>query len=142
MNQYYIYLSSDYCKDIFRSNSVSDFTNKLDPPIELNNIEDWSVALTEISYPPGTKQSFSLYTDVITTSYGMGNQLPILRNVNVDSQKSNIIFDRPYYIKINNNFLEQLRVYIRGLNGESLSFNTGTLSCVLHLRRSTPWYES
>ena len=51
MSDFYIYLTSRSCINIFPKNSSSKFTNRIFPQIIFENIQEWEVGLTSLILP-------------------------------------------------------------------------------------------
>ncbi len=124
----YLHLSSNDSKSTHPDNKPFEFTVNLPRNLILNGA--WEIALTEI-YFQGKSGSKNLYifTDICESSYVADTFLPLLRIV-----KRSGPLDIPYYIKLSQDFVSELKVYIRTDGLKEPSFLIGTLRCTLHLR--------
>ncbi len=124
----YLYLSSDNSKSTHPSNRPSEFTVELPRNLILNGA--WEIALTEIYFQgEGDDKDLYIFTDICESSYVIDTLLPILRII-----KKSGPLEILYYIKLSQDFVSELRVYIRTDGLEEPSFLTKTLRCTLHLR--------
>ena len=142
--QHYVYITSA-STTLHTDNKPHDFTITLSTPINLNDLEDWSVAVTELELVPGaTSQSFCMCSDLCSDSHIGEKSLPVLRRfypfVITGSKKQVFTFPYPYYVKLKQKFIQKFRIYITDDKGLLLSVGNSTLKATLHFRRNSPWH--
>ena len=118
MSGFYLFITSNDCSDIFPSNTWNDFTIEFPQEIRLSNClgTAWSFALTEIALTNTSQSPLSdswiVLCDLAESSYIRGSTAPVLRTISQDTEKSGSLF-QTYYIGVNNNKFNRLRIYIR-----------------------------
>ena len=142
--QHYLFISSDDTPDLFPDNKPEDFRVELTPFIHFTQHEEWSIAVTEMEVYPTPSDPFTICLDACNSSQFGHTQVEVLRKFYpLKKGKRNLYtFQYPYYMRINRNVLDVLHFYIIDEQGSRKSFEIKTLKLTLHLRASTPWFQS
>lgn len=141
-NDFFMLLSNDACKTYYPSNNATDFTINL--PSTLNFTDPgWRCGLCEIEcYPnPKTPKSLFLLTDICEETIVNNQKLPLLRmislcNYKITRKPLTITYSNVFYRLVKRQSIDQLRIYIKDVSGESLSVELEKLTCTLHFKRS------
>jgi hypothetical protein len=132
-NNYYVYLKSNDSKDNHPENLPSDFTVELPRPLSLDG--DWVCCLKEITFPPASEVLY-ICSDLCVESFACDTSYPILRVVASGSKKKRTLnFEDPYYVRVKNDRLQHLRIFIRGVDLKPFNYQSGIVTCTLHLKR-------
>jgi hypothetical protein len=158
----YLFLSSNDCKSTHPENSVYDFTIDLPKSVLLNGQYECSMVeyilenrnenehvparmtLHSDSVSPSSaiipnelfsqnsrmKESLYIFCDICETSYIKEKYLPILKIAH--KYRSNY---GAYYMNINTNYFNRIRVYIRDEHLNFPSFSVNLFKCTLHIRK-------
>ena len=134
---HYLYLSQSDSKDYFPGNKAHDFVVKLTPPVVLEDLEDWSVAITELQVVPEIPSSFIVCCDLCQASHVGEKQLPVLRLIHpwVNVPINQYLFTDPYRIQIKQKVIDTIHIYITDEQGELMSLEQMQLRCTLQLRK-------
>ena len=117
----YYFLNSEDSKNIHPLNRNTDFIVEL--PDKLEGAK--SCALSEIKFQNSTNEDLYVFCDIIEYNYIKNNFLPILRTVTESTA-----FNNQYFIKIKQQSISRIRVYIRNADGEEPTL-TGPTTCTL-----------
>ncbi len=139
MDMYFVAKSSD-STDFYPTNTAASFKIKLFKPLTLKG--SWEVGLlgftltnVETKEVPDTmliESNLCQYSTVV----GGSKRLPILRHIfRTGGGDMSWEFDSPIYMPVNQSFVETIELYINSGQGNQLSFENGTSTCVLHLRK-------
>ena len=139
MDEFYIHLSSDNCKDLYPSNTTSDFKVQLPERFELQGT--WKCALVEIEYTlpstlPTTISSLYLNTNICDGSIVGPTKLPILRRLPLIPGTRRDVYSLPHYYPIKTYQLDVIHLYINTDIYRRASFFEGVLLCTLHFKRT------
>lgn len=138
MSGFYMFISSDDCKDVFADNSFYDFTIEVKPEIVLpcGGAGEWSFALTDINLENvgGTAlpETCTVLCDLARGSYMKGGSVPILRRIDVETETSGSLF-QTYYIGLNNLIFNRLRIYLRNSDLRPLNYTLWDSKAILNL---------
>ncbi len=138
-NMYFVAKSSDSA-DFYPTNTAASFKIKLYKPLILKG--SWEVGLlgftltnVETKEVPDTmliESNLCQYTTVV----GGRKRVPVLRHIFKAGSNMSWEFDSPIYMPVNQPFVETIEIYINSGQGSQLSFESGTSTCILHLRQS------
>ena len=137
----YLFLSSDDSLKIHENNKAIDFIVTLPSPLYLDREARWECGLCDLSIT--TKDSASVkradrlhvYCNLIETSYEQGSTQPILKTAQLKAVKNNVAFyNPPYYMRVAQERIDSIHIYLRLDKGQIPSFDDGITSCTLHLR--------
>ena len=138
MDLYFVVKSSD-STDFYPTNTAASFKIKLYRPLILEG--SWEVGLlgftlsnVETEKVPDLmliESNVCQYTTVV----GGSKRLPVLRHIFNKGGDMKWEFDSPIYMPVNQSFVETIELYIKSGQGNQLSFESGTSTCVLHLRK-------
>ena len=141
MEEHFLYLSSDDCREYFPNNTGGHFIAQLPRTLYLQG--PWKCALLEFRYAAQFKNAqhpddLIICSDICVENYINNVELPVLRRITVDydkpKQKKCVIVSQGYYVPIVPNTLKHVKIYIKGSNETNLSFSY-KVTCVLHLKR-------
>ena len=124
----YIHLSSKDSINSSPQNNCWDFTIDTGRYIRLEG--KYEVGLSEIWWDGEERENLYIFSDIVNPSFVMDSYLPILR---VTHQPK--IFTRPHYMRLAQDSISQIRVYIRTDKYKKPSFTPKSLNCTLEIRR-------
>jgi len=148
-NQFYVTLFSNASKEVFPDNTLTAFTIHLAQPIDLGQ-SDWEVGLTELSYEAPNRQlmrgklvdvissvNVLVYCDLITPQLVGTESVRLLRTVICPTQLGNHMFQNIYYLPVEKNPFQDIRIELREASGEPAALESGIIptKVVLHFRR-------
>ena len=139
MNEYYFILSSSDKKSLYTvSNLPCNYRVKLYKPLMLDGAWEMglvSCLLTTTETLPTLQLVQSSMCESQTVIEGR-HYLPVVKHlVKMEDGESVWNFDPPTYVAVNQSFIETVELLITGVDGVNPSFNAGTSTCVLHLRK-------
>lgn len=145
MSGFYMFISSDDCKDVFADNTFYDFTIEVKPEINLtggSGFGEWAFALTDISLDSATDtplpETCTVLCDLARGSYMSAGSVPILRRIDVESETSGSLF-QTYYIGVNKLIFNRIRIYLRNRDllplDKSLWNSKAVLNLTLHFQK-------
>ena len=106
-----------------------------DPAKQIKN----SSSLSEnISSTQNCYKNIYVYTDIIQNQYVGDVQVPLLRIVPVNKSYGEmccIRFDKPFFVPLNRNFVDCIKIDLRDDRGELISFMSGKSSATLLFKR-------
>ena len=132
-------LKSTDSTHFYPDNTITRFRIKLYNPLTLKGC--WKVALTELhlfNVKGGVPNALLVQSPLCEnlTVVGGDKHLPVLRYIARQKPKDvSWTFENPMYLSVNQTFVESLEINITDGEGNPLSFQSGTLVCVLHLVR-------
>ena len=146
---YYLYASSDDCKDLYPDNRPHRFTVRV--PRELDLSDTWYCALKELYFkgefrfnpkgllhvPKKAPQYLFLCTDVIEGSGVSNTYLPVLRRSEI-KKKLERVYTEPHYFRVNVPRLSDINFYVLDQDLKPVVFKKSPLTCLLHLTRRCP----
>ena len=132
-------VSNKDCKDLHPSNTASHFKVCLDDYMDFTDTHS-SCALLDISLTTQGvgNQGRDIYicTNVVSEQRVGNRKESLLRLTSVRRDKyQRETFVYPYYIPLKPIRGNTLEIYIRGDDGEMVSFLKGTTTCTLHFRK-------
>jgi hypothetical protein len=139
MKEMYLYLSSDSCKEIYPSNAPDEFRVRLPQALHLSEPDSWSLAILDVHLPrfsTGYKPKFIVFESTVCTPSVYESSLrPILQRLYFHELRRGLPVRilSPRYVTVNTKDLHTFDLYLRDENGSRISFNSGHLSCTLHL---------
>jgi hypothetical protein len=133
MEQHYLFLSSRDSLEAFPGNDVAEFVVQLPEALTLNGL--WCCALKEfvISSKEKSTRDFYICSDFSEDSFVGGQRFPVLRRVRRTSSGT-YSFTDPFYMKVNRQYLNRLRIHIRGDKLEPINIE-GKIMLTIHLKR-------
>ena len=123
-------------------NGLSDsILTKLSRPVIINEREEWSVALKEItlSTTSTTVEEVYLNLNVINEVYVNDTTAPILRRIPKADFGDDVRYDDPFYIPLNLKYFDTLEINIRNEKGRQVSLENVMVKGTLHFRKITSW---
>jgi hypothetical protein len=139
---FYVSLFSNGCKTYYPHNNARDFIIKLPNTLYLDDA-GWVCGLCEIQFTPNqqTPKTMFVLLDICQESIVNNKTLPLLRTVHFsysDTQPlqiKSLIYDRVFYLPLKQQRVDQIHVYIKGVNNDVPSFADEPLMCTLHFKR-------
>jgi len=148
-NQSYVTLFSNSSNEIYKDNTLVAFTIKLAQPIELNYAENWEVGICEVSCPPPIlgiglplttvgNSHVLVYCNVIFVGSDM---VRCLRTFIFPSINCENVFDKIYYVPVEQRKFHEIRIEYLLTNGNRVSFKDSKVptKVVLHFRKNYHW---
>ncbi|OOZ37152.1 hypothetical protein BOW52_10365 [Solemya elarraichensis gill symbiont] len=136
MEEHYLFLSSQNCKDLRPNNIASDFTVELPQPYTLEGV--WECGLKEIDVSLKEEMMY-VCSDICRESYAENTLLPVLRllpnEVKGKKRETYLVFEDPFYVRIKADTLTRVRIFIRGGRLQHIDSDSSTTRCTLHLRK-------
>ena len=148
-NHFYVTLFSNASKEVFPDNTLTAFTIHLAQPIDLGP-SDWEVRLAELSYKAPNRQilrgkmidviisvNVLVYCDLITPQMVGTINVRLLRTIICPTQLGNHMFQNIYYLPVEKNLFQDLRIELREASGEPAALEASIIPTrvVLHFRR-------
>ena len=139
MDDFYLYISSNDCANLFTSNGSTDFKVYLGRNVDL--IGEWKCGLKELYFHATSKIPCILYItcDICERSYTESNYIPLLRRIVVpalDDESYNIEFADTYYKRVTAKELTNISISIRGgVDPYGILSKAAPVLCVLHFKR-------
>ena len=120
------------------SNSI---LRKLSRPVIINEREEWSVALKEITLSTTSTSVEEVYLNlnVVNEVYVNGTTAPILRRIPKADFGVDVRYDDPFYIPLNLKYFDTLEINIRNEKGRQVSLENVMVKGTLHFRKITSW---
>jgi hypothetical protein len=132
-----MFLASDDSLLTHVNNTAGDFVVELPRRYRLDG--SWECAINEITFVSEFEQltdRIYVYADVFGDSYVIGNTLPVIRSIDVDTDtKVDLSFNPLCYIKVQTDELRRIRIFIRDRNLKPSRFKFDRLYCTLHFRQ-------
>ena len=142
-NQFYVTLFSNSSRKIYGDNTLSAFTMKLAQPIDLNYAENWEVGICEVTCPPplvGTvgNTNVLIYCNVISPQFVGSNMVRCLRTFIYPSTTCENIFDKIYYVPVEQRKFQEIRIQFLLTNRNRVPFKDSKVptKVVLHFRKN------
>lgn len=134
---HYLFVSNEDSKLTHPGNTPDDFTVELPRPLNLDG--HWVCGLKEI-YVSNKVNTGKVYvcTDLCQESLVCDTYTPVLRVIHkaVATRDTALTFDDPYYVKVQRERLQRLRIFTRGDKLSTIKFKSnGHCSCTIHLKR-------
>ena len=85
--------------------------------------------------------SLMIYSDIVSYSIVGNAQANFLRSAHVDDKYEfgsdvSLIFRKPYYLPVNSNYIDKIRINIKDDSGNPIQFQFGRVSVTLHFKRT------
>ena len=151
-NHFCVTLFSNSSSAIYKDNTLSAFTIKLVQPIELNYAEKWEVGICEVTCPTplvGTGVPMTtvgntyvlVYCNVIAPQYIGSDMVRCLRTFPYPSTTCANVFDKIYYVPVEQRKFQEIRVEFLKTSGKRVPFKDSKVptKVVLHFRKDYTW---
>lgn len=145
IRQTYCYVSNENSLNHFPDNHAGEFKVKLAERLILEG--EWVCALTEFQYTvqtPPLEALSEIYvcSNLCDSSLVGGVKLSVLRKIPNLIQGEHIVqtFDPAFYIPVIQRDFSVIDIYLKDKNFQSVSFDSGSISCTLHFKRQSPFY--
>jgi len=120
----------------FPSNTVTDFTVTLNPPLNLDTDYLWEVGMIDMYENLNIAGAFVFNSDVVNHSrVGTHN----LRSLIVYNPDDNFFDFTASYVRVGKMNIANIRIYITDRQGKMLSLPTGVVRVHIHFRKVTPF---
>ena len=135
----YIYVSSHQSNEYFTDNTAVAFRVRLPKRLNLQQSWEWSLAILDISLPKFTDEYKTDYITINsrTCEPSIVNTAlqPILNRIFTKElqEGSPVTFDTPRYVRLTQDILDTVDIYLTDSQGRAPSFTPGHVSCTLHL---------
>ena len=127
---FHIYLSSGDSLDSFPDNEPGDFRVQLPQRVYLAEGK-WWCGVAQLEIPENPKEPLYLCSNICMDSITGDFKLPVLRRIRGKvTQPTNVI-----YVPVKGRELSTIRIFIRSLRGEAVSFASQTSYCTLRFYR-------
>ena len=147
---FYVTLFGKSSSKFYKDNKLSAFTINLAQPIELNYAEKWEVGICEVTCPPplvGTGVPMTtvrnthvlIYCNVISAQFVSNGIVCFLRTFIFPSTNCGNIFDKIYYVLVEQRKFQEIRIEFLLTNGKRVPFKDSKVPTkfVLHFRKIT-----
>jgi len=137
----FFYLSSDFSKKSFGSNSTNFFVNNLKKSYVLKG--EWECCLYEAqfnsNFSVNTDQCIYLCCDLVKNSFVADSYKPVLRRIDIQDISSGqrlTLKYLPYYVDVINTNFNEIAISLLDKNLKPCTLTTPLL-CLLHFRKKT-----
>jgi hypothetical protein len=139
----YLYTTSGASKALFPENDAAGFRHKLPRRLTLPKEPlGWEVAVLDLATPDfaerNSSESVTLFCDICELSihghYLMSALLTVNRPGNNSKKGIRENVPNPRYVRVVDDVIERINVYLLDERGERPSFDKGELRCTLHFR--------
>ena len=126
-----IYVNSVDSVNAHFSNSSVSFAVNINPPLQLQDKEEWVCALMECDFGPDYKEELYIYCDLIEPSIVKGRWRNVLRVVTGSG-----IYPQPYYNPIVRTYIDQIRFRLTTYDDTKLETKPDNTRLVLELTKN------